>query len=150
MQIKKFTPLLVALALTACGGETNTTTEDPADTAAETQVEETQETEEATEPEVAEEENSESAEDIELVEVTQDESSPMVKVTGKIKNTSGKDLSYLQIEIPIYDADGAKLGTALANINNLKADDVWKFEAISGVTEQGAKADLENIEYSGF
>lgn len=42
MQIKKFTPLLVALALTACGGETATTTEEQADTSAETQVEETE------------------------------------------------------------------------------------------------------------
>mgnify|MGYP002722580826 CR=1 FL=1 len=41
MQIKKLTPLMVALALTACGGET-TTTEEPADTSAETQVEETE------------------------------------------------------------------------------------------------------------
>lgn len=29
MQIKKFTPLLLALALTACGGESTTTTEEP-------------------------------------------------------------------------------------------------------------------------
>lgn len=133
--------LATSFVLTACGGEASTKAEEPKE---ESKIEEQ---EQASTPE---EENSESAEDIELIEVTQDESSPMVKVTGKIKNTSGKDLSYLQIEIPIYDADGAKLGTALANINNLKADDVWKFEAISGVTEQGAKADLENIEYSGF
>lgn len=60
MQIKKITPLLVALALASCGGETNTTTEEPADTAAETQVEETQETEEEVkQEEVAKEETKE-------------------------------------------------------------------------------------------
>lgn len=30
-----------------------------------------------------------------------------------------KDYSYVQITIPCYDADGNKVGTALANINNL-------------------------------
>ena len=37
--------------------------------------------------------------------------------------------SYLQIEYNLYDADGAQIGTALANINNLKAGGTWKFEA---------------------
>lgn len=155
MKIKNLTPILLALALTACGSDsTESKKEEPKE---ETKVEETtkEETteEETTEEEPAEEaksEESESSEDFEIVEIAQDETSPMVKINGKIKNNSGKDLSYLQIEIPIYDADGAKLGTALANINDLKKDEVWKFEAISGVTEKGAKADLEKIEYSGF
>lgn len=150
MKIKNLTPLLLALALTACGSDsTESKKEEPKE---ETKVEEPTE-KETTEEQPAEEaksEDSESSEDFEIVEIAQDETSPMVKVTGKIKNTSGKDLSYLQIEIPIHDADGAKLGTALANINDLKKDEVWKFEAISGVTEKGAKADLEKIEYSGF
>lgn len=150
MKTKNLTPLLLALALTACGSDsTESKKEEPKE---ETKVEETtkEETTEEKPTEEAKSEESESSEDFEIVEIAQDETSPMVKINGKIKNNSGKDLSYLQIEIPIYDADGAKLGTALANINDLKKDEVWKFEAISGVTEKGAKADLEKIEYSGF
>lgn len=150
MKIKNLTPILLALALTACGSDsTESKKEEPKE---DTKVEETtkEETTEEGPTEEAKSEESESSEDFEIVEIAQDETSPMVKINGKIKNNSGKDLSYLQIEIPIYDADGAKLGTALANINDLKKDEVWKFEAISGVTEKGAKADLEKIEYSGF
>lgn len=62
MQIKKFTPLLVALALTACGGETSTTEEVKEEPAA---VEETEKEpqDEETQPEVAEETEVEEKED---------------------------------------------------------------------------------------
>lgn len=50
-------------------------------------------------------------------------------ISGILSNNGG-DLSYIQITIPLYDADGNKLGTALANCNNLKEGESWKFEAV--------------------
>ena len=63
---------------------------------------------------------------------TLDTSNPYgVKITGILVNNTDEDKSYLQIEYNLYDADGAQIGTALANINNLKAGGTWKFEAAS-------------------
>ena len=63
---------------------------------------------------------------------TLDTSNPYgVKITGTLVNNTDEDKSYLQIEYNLYDADGAQIGTALANINNLKAGGTWKFEATS-------------------
>ena len=50
-------------------------------------------------------------------------------IKGVAVNTSGRDLSYASVEFSVYDASGNNLGTALANINNLRAGDNWKFEA---------------------
>lgn len=141
MQIKQFTPLLLALALTACGGET-TTTEKPADTSAETQVEETETAEETT--------KEQSSEPYEITDLAIDESGYTPAVTGILKNTSGKEINYVQIEFAVKDADGNKIGNALANMNNLADGDTWKFNAQSFSTEEGQVIDLEDYEVSGF
>lgn len=142
MQIKKFTPLLVALALTACGGDTATTTEEPADTSAETQVEETETAEETKEEQ--------SSEPYEITDLAIDESGYTPAVTGILKNTSGKEINYVQIEFAVKDADGNKIGNALANMNNLADGDTWKFNAQSFSTEEGQVIDIEDYEVSGF
>ena len=51
--------------------------------------------------------------------------------SGVIQNNTNKKYSYVQIEISLYDADGALLGTALDNVNNLEANGKWKFKATS-------------------
>lgn len=51
-------------------------------------------------------------------------------ITGTLANNSGHDLKYVQVEYVLYDADGAQIGTAFTNTNNLKADGIWKFEAL--------------------
>lgn len=51
------------------------------------------------------------------------------KINGSIKNISGKNLSYAQIQFSLYDEDGAQIGSAWTNINNLDADGIWKYEA---------------------
>lgn len=51
-------------------------------------------------------------------------------VVGKIKNNSGKDRSYLQIEINLYDKDGNQTGSTMDNINNLEKDGIWSFKAM--------------------
>ena len=50
-------------------------------------------------------------------------------INGSLKNISGKTLSYVQLTFALYDSDGAQIGTAVANINNLTADAVWKYSA---------------------
>ena len=59
-------------------------------------------------------------------------------------------MNYVQIEFPIKDADGNKLGTAISNMNGLKDGETWKFTAQSLVTDEGQQIDLENYEVSGF
>lgn len=54
--------------------------------------------------------------------------------SGIIQNNTNKQYSYVQIEISLYDADGALLGTALDNVNNLEANGKWKFKAMSFLT----------------
>ena len=50
-------------------------------------------------------------------------------INGQLKNVSGNTLSYVQITFALYDKDGAQIGTAVANINNLTADSIWKYSA---------------------
>lgn len=54
--------------------------------------------------------------------------------SGVVQNNTNKEYSYVQIEISLYDADGALLGTALDNVNNLEANGKWKFRAMSMLT----------------
>ena len=41
------------------------------------------------------------------------------KIEGTIKNNTDKQYSYVQVTFNLYDKDGAQIGSALANINNL-------------------------------
>ncbi len=72
-----------------------------------------------------------------------------VKITGTLVNNTDDDKSYLQIEYNLYDADGAQIGTAFANINNLKAGGTWKFEAV-GTENPEDVANWERVDVSGF
>ncbi len=65
-------------------------------------------------------------------------------VTGSIKNNTDKEYSYVQVTFNLYDAEGAQIGTAMANINNLEANGTWKFKAIGG-TEEAASYKLAEI-----
>lgn len=51
-------------------------------------------------------------------------------ITGILKNNSGQDVSYVQVEINLYDASGIQTGTTMANTNNLDAGARWRFEAM--------------------
>ena len=135
--------LLAAGLLTACGSEPTTSTEKKEEAPA---VEEQTETP-AEETEAPEEE---AKADYEITDLAVDESDFMPKATGILKNNSGNDVNYLQIEFAVKDKDGNKLGTAIANINNLKAGDTWKFEAMSFSTDEGQIIDLDDYEVTGF
>lgn len=69
------------------------------------------------------------------------------KITGTLTNNTDKEIGYLQISYTLYDADGAQVGSAFANVNNLEAGGVWKFEAVS--FESGV-ADYKLADVTGF
>lgn len=53
------------------------------------------------------------------------------KITGSIVNKTDKEYAYLQVEINLYDASGAQIGSTLANVNNLEAKGTWKFDTMT-------------------
>ena len=50
-------------------------------------------------------------------------------VEGYIQNIDDDEFDYISIEYNLYDANNNILGTAIASINDLKEDAVWKFSA---------------------
>ena len=52
-------------------------------------------------------------------------------IVGTVKNNSSKQYGYAQIEFNLYDASGAQVGSAMANINNLEPNGTWKFKALA-------------------
>ena len=68
-------------------------------------------------------------------------------ITGTL--VADRDYSYVQILIPCYDADGNKLGDAIANVNNLNKGESWKFEATS-IDADVATFDIDKVEVDAF
>lgn len=124
-----------ALAFTLAGCSSDATTETTASEAAST---------EAASTEAA------PVEDYTVSDETLDTSNPYaVYITGTLTNNKDTDVNYVQVEYVLYDADGAQIGTALANTNNLKAGGSWKYEAY--VTADAASiASFELAEITGF
>lgn len=135
--------LLAAGLLTACGSKPSTSTEKKEEAPA---VEEKAETSQ----EKKEEPKEATKADYEITELAVDESGYSPVATGVLKNNTNKDLNYVQIQFAVKDADGNKLGDALANVSSLKAGGTWKFKAQSFVTEDGAKIDLDDYTVDGF
>lgn len=69
-------------------------------------------------------------------------------IEGTIKNNTDKTYSYVQVTFNLYDADGAQLGTAVDNINNLEPNGTWKYKAIGLVTEKVAS--YKFVEITGW
>ena len=69
-------------------------------------------------------------------------------IGGTLVNTSGKDLTYIQILIPTYNDNGSRVGSAIATINNLKDGETWKFKAMD--LSGGVNYDAENYELDAF
>ena len=70
-------------------------------------------------------------------------------VTGVLQNNGAKK-GYVQITIPCYDKDGAKLGDALANVNDIEANGKWKFKAMFAGNEKPKTCNIENAKVTGF
>lgn len=79
-----------------------------------------------------------------------DSSNPFgLYITGTLTNNTDSDKSYIQVNYNLYDAEGAQIGTALANTNNLKAGSSWKFEAF-GTAAPDEVASFELADVTGF
>lgn len=66
-------------------------------------------------------------------------------IKGEIKNNTDKSYSYVQVTFNLYDTDGAQLGTAVDNINNLEPNATWKYKALGLVTEKVSSYKLVEI-----
>lgn len=71
-------------------------------------------------------------------------------IEGSIKNNTDKQYSYVQVTFNLYDSDGAQIGTALANINNLEANGLWKFKAIGSLENGKSVASYKLMEITGW
>lgn len=71
------------------------------------------------------------APDLEVVEHSAQKGEYSTSIVGAVKNNTDKQYGYVQVEINLYDADGAQVGSTLANANNLEPNGIWKFEAIA-------------------
>ena len=70
-------------------------------------------------------------------------------VSGTLTN-NGEGKGYVQITIPCYDKDGAKMGDAMANVNDIEANGKWKFKAMFLGTEKPESCDISKADVSGF
>ena len=66
-------------------------------------------------------------------------------IEGEIKNDTDKSYSYVQVTFNLYDDNGAQLGTAVDNINNLEPNATWKYKALGLVTEKVSSYKLVEI-----
>ena len=142
------TVLIVLVALVVIGGVgsmmgggsgTGTTgTGDSADAAA------------GTDQAAPEEQPAEEQEPYTVTDEQLDSSNPYgVFISGTLTNNTDNEVSYIQVEYNLYDADGAQVGTALANTNNLQPGGTWKFEAV-GTASPDEVATFELIDVTGF
>lgn len=69
----------------------------------------------------------------------------IITITGTL--VADKDYEYLQIDIPTYDSNGNKTGSAFANVSNLAKGETWKFEAVG---TSGTKYNIDKTEVSGW
>ena len=82
-----------------------------------------------------------------LEDGTYDSSGFAYYVYGTLTNNK-KDVDYIQILIPVYDKNGNKLGDAMANCNNLKKGETWRFKARA--LEDGIAGYSKDVEVTGF
>lgn len=71
-------------------------------------------------------------------------------IEGTIKNNTDKQYSYVQVTLNLYDSDGAQIGSALANINNLEANGLWKFKALGSLGDGKKVASYKLMEITGW
>lgn len=128
--------LLIVLGLIigiVSGGETETT-----ETTETTVTEEVKEQPKA--PTVVEKYN------LQVLE-TETDALGIFRVVGTL--VANKDYSYIQIEIPCYDADGNNVGTAIANASNISKGETWKFEATQ-FDGGGVECKIEKADVTGW
>lgn len=69
-------------------------------------------------------------------------------IAGVAYNRTGKNLSYIQITYGIYSESGAKLGSCLANENNIPAGTPWQFSALcTNLPDSAFRYRVEEVSY---
>lgn len=71
-------------------------------------------------------------------------------IEGAIKNNTNKQYSYVQVTFNLYDNEGAQIGTAFTNINNLEPNGLWKFKAIGALGDGKTVASYKLMEITGW
>lgn len=66
-------------------------------------------------------------------------------ISGKVKNNSSMNYSYVEITFSVYDTENNKIGTCMDNISGLSAGETWSFKAI-GEGVNNCTYYLDNIE----
>jgi hypothetical protein len=69
------------------------------------------------------------------------------RITGTVVNRRSSTLAYAQITFNVYDATGAQIDSAIANINGLESGGRWNFEAVS-LNPRGKKYKVSGL--TGF
>jgi hypothetical protein len=69
----------------------------------------------------------------------------IAKISGRAISINGKDYSYVQVEIGIYNENGSKIGSAYSTISNLKSGVTWQFEALGTVSSNKWKYKVEEV-----
>lgn len=52
-----------------------------------------------------------------------------VNIKGKLKNTSGKEFSYVSVTFAIYDENGGQIAIATDSMTYVQAGSIWSFNA---------------------
>jgi hypothetical protein len=67
--------------------------------------------------------------------------------SGKVKNTSGQEIGYVEVNVEFLDESGSVIGTGRDNELNLRAGDEWRFEVLppDGVTRSRARGQRVSI-----
>jgi asparagine N-glycosylation enzyme membrane subunit Stt3 len=81
--------------------------------------------------------------DLEVIDHNAQNDEYVKYIVGTVKNNTTKQYSYVQVEINLYDASGAQVGSTLANANNLEPNGTWKFKAIA--TEDFATYKIKDV-----
>ena len=81
---------------------------------------------------------------LELIESVASKDSFTTTIAGTIKNNTNRKYDYVQVSFSLYDASGAQIGTAFANLNSLEPGGTWRFEAM-GFTNKTTKYKLAEI-----
>ena len=77
------------------------------------------------------------------------ESDYSYQITGKLKNNTDRDYSYVQVEFYVNDSNGNMLDTCIGNNSGLEANSTWNFTASyffgNGDTNKVASYKLKEI-----
>ncbi|MEG0071591.1 MAG: FxLYD domain-containing protein [Raoultibacter sp.] len=83
-------------------------------------------------------------------EVLVDKGYGMYGVSGTFTNLTDKEIGYVQISYSLLDAEGAQVGTSLANTTKLSAGGVWKYETVGTTSGEAVAVSFKMTDVTGF